>query len=439
MRCRLPRLVPWLLLLACPVSAASPGGAAAEADEPRVFCLDRDGLREVRAGVARQDRMLQASLRRIRSEADKALDVGPFSVVLKRALPPTGNRHDYMSLAPYVWPDPEKPGGLPYKGRDGLTNPEWWQDYDRVPLERLTQATESLALAYFLTGAKPYAVKAAHLLRVWFLEPATAMIPDLQFAQAVPGRHPGRPHAIDTRFLTRVVDAVGLLAGSEAWTAQDQAGMVEWFRTFVSNQRRRMDDGYRDAPHNIATFYHAQVAAQALFTGDLPLAREMIERTKARLAQAVGTDGTFTVERNRTRSLSYSCFHAFALFNLATMGRHVGIDLWNYQTADGRGFRPALARLAAHAGPYPPSGWPFQEAGHTPGDWWDPFHDELPVVLFHAARVYGEKHYEALPARILESRDGVDVNLIHLRCGLPLIGEQAIHGWLFRPGTAEQP
>ncbi len=418
-------------------SLSAQGVAGPAAAPPRVFCLSREGLLEAKALIARDDPLIRASWRRLQREAEQALDVGPYSVVLKRAVPPSGNKHDYLSLAPYAWPDPAQQDGLPYKGRDGFTNPEWWQDYDRVPLERLTQAAEVLAAAWYFAGRDAHARRAAHLLRVWFLDPATAMTPDVTFAQATPGRNPGRPHAIDTRFLTRVVDVVGLLGGSPAWTEKDQAGMVGWFREFVANQRRRTDDTYRNAAHNIASFYHAQVAAQALFIGDAELAREMIARTKPRLELAVGPDGFFQVERNRTRSFSYSCFHLFALFNLATMGRHVDVDLWHYATADGRGLRRALDAVARHAGDYPPKTWPFAETGRTRGDWWDPVHDQLPVVLFHAARVYGETSYTAKAAEILAHRDGLDAHRLQLLCGLPLLGEQAIAGWLFRPGSVE--
>lgn len=111
---------------------------------------------------------------------------------------------------------------------------------------------------------------------MWFLDPATRTTPDLQYAQAVPGSHDGRAHTIDTRFLSRLVDVVGLLGAGQAWTKKDQAQMIAWFREFVANRRPRADEGYRTAPHNIASFYQVQVAAEALFVGDDALAREMI-------------------------------------------------------------------------------------------------------------------------------------------------------------------
>ena len=50
---------------------------------------------------------------------DLSLSDGPWSVMDKQHVPPSGDKHDYMSLGPYWWPDPDKPDGLPYIRRDG--------------------------------------------------------------------------------------------------------------------------------------------------------------------------------------------------------------------------------------------------------------------------------------------------------------------------------
>jgi hypothetical protein len=39
-----------------------------------------------------------------------------------------------MSLAPYWWPDPKSPNGLPYIRRDGERNPEIKQITDHAQL-----------------------------------------------------------------------------------------------------------------------------------------------------------------------------------------------------------------------------------------------------------------------------------------------------------------
>lgn len=385
-------------------------GSTAPVDDalPRVFCMNPELLTSAKERIAAKDPDLQPALTKLLEQADKALQAGPWSVMDKGKVPPSGNKHDFTATSPYAGTG------------DGLVNPVWWQDYDRVPLERLTQASETLALAYFFTGRPIYAQRAAHLLRVWFLDPATRMAPDLK-GRVFPGRHGFHEHAIspiDVRFMPRIVDTVGLLASSEAWTDDDQEGMVEWFRQFTDRVRALADAAHRNSGHNIATWYHAQIAAQALFVGDEALAREMIERTKARMEKAIGPDGVFLSERGRTRSMSYSCFHLYPLFNLAMMGERVGINLWRYETADSRGMRRAIDFLARYARPKDKANWPFREIAPVEGDWWDPPRDQLPSVLYHAAIVYDNEHYRELAKDVLQ--DDWPAFRLHLMSGIPL-------------------
>ncbi|HEX6650711.1 MAG TPA: hypothetical protein VF075_14270 [Pyrinomonadaceae bacterium] len=51
------------------------------------------------------------ALAKLERDAQKALTSGPFSVVTKTVTPPSGDKHDYMSQAPYFWPDPKSPNG----------------------------------------------------------------------------------------------------------------------------------------------------------------------------------------------------------------------------------------------------------------------------------------------------------------------------------------
>src|SRR3989338_7278865 len=68
----------------------------------------------------------------------------------------SGEKHDYMSQAPYWWPDPSKPDGLPYIRRDGNTNPEIQKLPDRTNLGRLGGAVTTLGLAHCFMGGDLY-------------------------------------------------------------------------------------------------------------------------------------------------------------------------------------------------------------------------------------------------------------------------------------------
>src|SRR5207245_6572822 len=128
------------------------------------------------------------------------------SVGDKGAAPPSGDKHDYMSQAPYFWPDPSKPGGVPYVRKDGERNPEINRITDHRAIDGLVANTQTLALAYYFGGDERYAAKAASLVRACFLEPATRMNPNLEYAQFIPGVNTGRGIGlIETRGFTPLV------------------------------------------------------------------------------------------------------------------------------------------------------------------------------------------------------------------------------------------
>jgi hypothetical protein len=347
-----------IALLATSATAECKGaqGHAAEFDGRRIFLWSPQALMAAKAGGA------EVASRAVLTRADAALAGPDYSVTHKTRTPPSGDKHDYMSMGPYWWPDPAKPGGEPYVRRDGEVNPE--RDgaaFDVTALSRMTEAVEALALAHYLTDDPRYAARAAKLLRTWFLDPATRMNANTEFAQGVPGVTPGRKEGVlDTFRLIRVVESVGLMQPSGALSPRELAGLKAWFSAYV-DWMATSPNGRDEAAtrNNHALWYDLQRAQFALFADRPDVAREIAAAFgRTRIAIQVAPDGSLPEELTRTRALHYTAFALQPATGVADLGRCVGVDVWGYATADGRSLKRAVAFVAPYVGrerefPYP--------------------------------------------------------------------------------------
>lgn len=325
--------------------------------------IDLERLAATRRRIAAGDPSLAPALAALREEADGWLGAKPASVMDKTLAPPSGDRHDYLSLGPYWWPDPHTADGLPYVRRDGEVNPQsMGPEVDRIAIERMGAATETLALAWHLTGDAAYAAGSIRWIDAWFLDPATAMRPHLRFGQAIPGRCDGRGIGlIETRRFSQVLNALELLAGSPAMTDARRQAMTAWFTAYL--------EWLRSSPHgqdesreinNHGTWYDVQVAHFALATGAKTVATGILATAlEGRLGSQVERDGRQPHELARTRSFTYSLINLSGLLALAELGRRVGIDYWDHPSPADRRLHAAIDHLAPYADPT--RAWPHRQ------------------------------------------------------------------------------
>ena len=363
------------------------------AEPSRPYFGARPGALEKAKAAAPTDEAAGKALKKLIADADKALAVTPPSVMQKTKVPPSGDKHDYMSIAPYFWPNPATKDGLPYVRKDGKVNPESRAEAvnDTLRARLVGSTVETLALGYYFTRDEKYAEHAAKVLRTWFLDPATKMTPHFRFAQAIPGVNDGRGTGlIEARGLADAADAAILLAGSKHWSAADQQALLAWGEVYFEwllGSKNGQDE--RAAKNNHGTWYDVQAVKWALVLGRKDKAKELCVAAGAgRIGVQVDSDGKQPLELVRTASFSYSCFNLLALARLADLSEHAGVDLWHHKTTDGRSIRAALDFLVPYLGKNPKP-WTLQQIHESKPD-------EVLPVLRAAALAYGDGRYESL-------------------------------------------
>ncbi|ORY97962.1 alginate lyase domain-containing protein, partial [Syncephalastrum racemosum] len=268
--------------------------------------------------------------------------------------------NDYVSLARYFWPNNSTANGLPYIRRDGYVNPDIKKVPDYDQFRDAVQQIQYLSLAYHYFDNTTYAQKASKRVADWFINPKSRMNPHLQYASLVRGYDSGRAKGIiDLHVLPDLLDAIAILQHSPVWPKGYNAQLRWWTMQYIRWLRESPNGQFEQSAHNNhGTFYDVQLASLYLFLGDKHNAREVINNATAlRIAPQISTTGEQYQETARPFSWFYSIFNLQGLIRLAEIGRQVGVDLYTYQTVDGKGVRPALDFLLPYA--LNETAWPF--------------------------------------------------------------------------------
>ncbi|MEX2574484.1 MAG: alginate lyase family protein [Balneolaceae bacterium] len=286
-------------------------------------------------------------LERLVTDADRHLDVSPWSVTHQTPPSPTENPHDYVSIARYVW---QNTAGA-FETRDGQANPEV-RNYDRDPLSLMAKALENLSLAYYYTGEQKYGRKAGELLRTWFLDEETRMTPHFRHAQFVPGQNEGGPQGIiEARDFISVIEAASLVYDSDGWSPGEHRELKYWFYDFMRWVIRHYStDAFLE--YNVGTWIDAQKTIYALFTEQTHLlsAPKTILPVSKRLDTQISESGEQLRELSRSNAQDYTWFNLKAYIYQAEMRIHSGrltdsqnISLYSSAAGDEHGGRLVTA------------------------------------------------------------------------------------------------
>ncbi|MDR1284272.1 MAG: alginate lyase family protein [Opitutaceae bacterium] len=329
------------------LSLGSP--CADKSTDPALVLFDYPELETIRGEIRSGAKAVQPAWRRLLATTEPLLQTEPLSVLDKKSTAASGDKHDYFSIGNYTWPNPATPDGMPYIRRDGFRNPEAQEaTYDKKNFNLTVLRVNLLALAWFHSRDERYAAKAAGLLRVWFINPATRMNPNLNYAVSQPGVHDGHYIGIiETASLTELVDHVRLLALSKSWTAADNENLKHWFFNYTT-WLLESDFGKKEeaAKNNHSTWHAAQVAVYSLYTGHPDRVRRALAVARENIGKQIAGDGSLPLEMGRNRSFLYSIYGLRAFAVVADCAALAGDDLWNYRSPEGRGLRMAFDFLA---------------------------------------------------------------------------------------------
>jgi hypothetical protein len=360
----------------------------------RVFLMDKKVLTKVKKSLQAGETNYSEPYKELTRRAKKLLSTKLHSITEKSQTPPSGDKRDYMSMAPYWWPDETKGEEAPYIRKDGVRNPQAKDIPDHKYLDEANQNIFTLSLAYYLSGDEVYAKKAVEFLHVWYLDDATRMNPNLNFAQFVKNANKGRGAGVlDGRSIIYCIEGLGLLDNSKNFTKEDKDKLRQWiteYRKWLLESKNGKQEG--KAKNNHGSWYDNQVMAVSLYLGMDDFAKKYCDRLKElRIDYQFESDGKQPEELVRTKALGYSYFNLEAVSILTTYAWNLGIDYWNYTSPNGGSIKKGIDYLVPFT-----SGdkkWEYKQIA--------PLEPKSAVtVLIYAYKFYGDKSYLDLASKL---------------------------------------
>jgi len=331
---------------------------------------------------------------RVLSATDQYLKEQPKTITSVRASRSTGGLHDYFSEGDYWWPDPKNPNG-PYIRRDGESNPANFTAHRELMI-RLSIQMPALTAAWLLTKKREYADHAIAHLRAWFVDPATRMDPNLEYAQAIHGRNTGRSIGIiDTVHLVEVAQAALVLERAGMLVGSNQKGAHAWFADYLhwlTTSAHGQEE--RDAKNNHGSCWLLQAAGFATYTGNNAAREYCRHRLKTVIFPGqIAPNGSFSLELTRTKPYSYSLFNLDILGMCAQILSMPADNLWTWKLPGGRGLEVCFRFMV----PYIENkkSWPY----HPDVEYFNDLPVRQPDLLF-AGLAYEEPGYILLWQRL---------------------------------------
>ena len=319
----------------------------------RFVYLNEDRLKKVKSLIQKQDVFFTDAYDQLIIDAVKELTKVADPVTNKTQTPPSGDKHDYLSLAPYRWPNPATADGFPWIVKDGQINPMTRGDHtDHGRLAQMFNGLNVLSMAYYFSGDTKYADKAKANMRIWFIDKATKVNPNVNFGQGIPGELDGRRAGIiEWTRSNYLINTIQILSADGLLPDEELQALNTWlsdYYTWLKTHRfgTENDNGLQ----NHSTCYDFQMVGIARYLGLSNEAKSRLEASKIkRIKTQITPQGEQPRELGRTKSVHYCSMNLRMMTLVAELGTPLGVDLLNYSTSDGASIRKAYEFLRPFA------------------------------------------------------------------------------------------
>lgn len=280
---------------------------------------------------------------------------GPWSVLQKDyTAPATGNIHDYLSFAPYYWPDCSKAGNTTalqpqevwdkcvYVDRDGQFVPDQHIVNDAGHFVALGDAVFYNAMAWSMTRKGTYASNINTWIKTWFVDQNSAQTPNLANAQVVRGvgMNVGTSTGIlDFRGMAKIATGIETLRLGHAagWTQEVDDGFKTWLTSYLSwLKNSTMGIAERELGNNHGTFYINQEAAIHVILQDTPAAIAALDSFFSGVFKGqIDASGEQPLEAKRADPVHYRAYNLAALITNGQIADYLNHTIWNRTTKAG--------------------------------------------------------------------------------------------------------
>ncbi|MBU0476262.1 MAG: alginate lyase family protein [Bacteroidetes bacterium] len=269
--------------------------------------------------------------------ANIALKEAPYTITKYSAPKIEGaSVNDYYSDSPYWWPV-EGDSLAPYIRKDGERNPDRFMNH-KNELAKFYKGLFALAFYSYFTNNMDYGKQANNILRVWFIDEATKMNPNLKYSQLIRNKTNRRGVGIiDGRRLAVLTEAIILLKMNNQLEEDVYSGIQKWYADFfiwLTTSYYGLDEMNRGNNHG--TWWTYQVASLSSILKNTDMIVKLGEHSKHFLLDnQIDENARQPLEEERTRSLSYSIFNLTAHSFLNSILLKNNIDNWNYINENG--------------------------------------------------------------------------------------------------------